>query len=151
MRAFTLIELLVVVLIFGIIISGIFGILHVANLSWDSTLGMLGLVQEARQAMDGMTRESRQTNINQITVNDGGARLDFYIPNVANIISYYIQNKQLIREHPIGTKKVLANNINQITFVVQSSTLQIQINATKTTIRGVPLSFSSTELVKFRN
>lgn len=151
MRAFTLIELLVVILIFSLIMTGIYCILHVSNLSWDSTLGMLGLVQEVRQAMDGMTRESRQSNVNQIAVNNGGSRLDFYIPNVNPIISYYIQNNQLIREHPPGTKKVLANNISQITFLANSSILQIQIKATKTTIRNIPLSFSSIGQVKLRN
>jgi prepilin-type N-terminal cleavage/methylation domain-containing protein len=151
MRAFTLVELLVVVLIFSLIMFGIFGILHVANVSWDTTSGMLELVQGVRQAMDGMARESRQTSADQITVNDGGARLDFYIPNIAPAISYYLQNNQLIREYPPGTTKVLANNISQITFTANTSTLQIQINAAQTTARKVPLSFSSTELVKFRN
>jgi len=151
MRAFTLIELLIVILIFSFIMAVILGILHVSNLNLDSTLGMLQLTQEVRLVMDGMTREVRQSSYNQATVSNAGSKLDFYIPNITPIISYYVQNNQLIREHSPGNKKVLANNISQATFVANSSILQINITAAKTTIRNIPLSFSSMQQVKWRN
>lgn len=151
MRAFTIVELLVAVLIFSLILGGIFGILHVANKSWDSTLGILDLVQEIRQGMDGMTREARQSSFSQATVSIGGARLDFFIPGSNSVISYYVQNNQLIREHPTGTTKILANHISQINFTSNASMLRIQITANKTTIENRALSNSSVQQVKWRN
>lgn len=151
MRAFTIVELLVAVLIFSLILGGIFGIVHVADKSWDSTLGMLGLVQEIRQGMDGMTREARQSSFSQAAVSMGGARLDFFTPGSNSVISYYVQNNQLIREYPAGTTKVLANHINQINFISSASMLQIQVTANKTTIGNRALSISSVQQVKWRN
>ena len=151
MRAFTIVELIVAVLIFSLILGGIFGIVLVADKSWDSTLGMLGLVQEIRLGMDGMTREARQSGFSQATVNIGGDRLDFFTPSSGTVISYYVQNNQLIREYPVGTTKVLANHISQISFVSTASMLQIQITATKTTIGNRTLSISSAQQVKWRN
>ena len=151
MRAFTIVELLVAMLIFSLILGGIFGIVLVADKSWDSTLGMLGLVQEIRQGMDGMTREARQSSFNQAVVSIGGERLDFFTLGSGSVISYYAQNNQLIREYPVGTTKVLANHISHISFVSSASMLQIQITASKTTIGNRALSASSVQQVKWRN
>jgi len=151
MRAFTIVELLVAMLIFGLILGGIFGVVFVADKSWDSTLGMLGMVQEIRQGMDGMTREARQSGFSQATVSVGGERLDFFTPGSGSVISYYVQNNQLIREHPNGTTKVLANHISQISFISTASMLQIQITASKTTIGNRALVTSSAQQVRWRN
>lgn len=160
MRAFTLIEILVVTIIFAIIILGVFAVMNTSTMTWNSTLGNLQLEQGVRLAMDGITRETRQSKADQVTVADNGARLNFYIPGIAPIISYYVLNNQLIREYPAGTTKVLSNNITLLNFCclggadcfdcANSSMLQIQINANKT-VRNIPLSFSLKEQVKLRN
>jgi len=151
MRAFTIIEILITFFILSLIAGSIFAVTNIAILSWDSNRGGLELVQEVRQAMDGMTREARQSNISLIITNYAYTMLNFSIPDIALPISYYIQNNQLIREHPTGTKQVLANNINDLNFYnISSTVLQIQINATKT-IRNTPQSFSLVEEVKLRN
>jgi len=111
----------------------------------------LGLVQEIRQGMDGMTREARQSSFNQAAVSMAGARLDFFTPGSNTVISYYVQNNQLIREYPVGTTKVLANHINQINFISSANMLQIQVTANKTTIGNRALSISSVQQVKWRN
>ncbi len=151
MRAFTLVELLVSVLIFSLILGGILGVLRMADISWDSTLGILGLVQEVRQGMDGMTREARQSSFNRAAVGNNGARLDFFIPSSAAVISYYVRNNQLVREHPAGVIKVLAKNVSQINFTSTPSMLEILITVNKTTIRNRALSYSSLQHVKWRN
>jgi hypothetical protein len=160
MRAFTIIEILVTFLILSLIIGGAFAVLNVANLSWNTSLGMLGLEQGVRQAMDGMTREARQSRPSNVDVHNGGSQLDFYLPNITPVISYYVQNNQLIREHPNGTRQVLANDINNVNFCCvggadcydcsNSRILQIQLQASKS-VRNAPLSFSLAEQVKLRN
>ncbi len=160
MRGYTLLELLVVTFIFAIIIAGVFAVLNTTSMTWNSTIGNLQLEQGVRLAMDGLTRETRGCKANQVTVNNGGARLDFYVPDIAPILSYYLLNNQLIREYPAGTVKVVANNINNLSFCcvggadcvdcANANSLLIQINAYKN-VRGIPLSFSLKEQVKLRN
>lgn len=150
MRAFTIIEMLISLLILSLIAGGIFIVTNIAILSWESNRGTLELVQDVRQSMDGMTRESRQSKLSSITIDTNGSRLDFSIPNISHTISYYTLNNQLIREHPAGTTKVLANNISSLQFFLNSIALQIQIQGTKT-IRNAPHSFSLMEEVKLRN
>jgi len=163
MKEFTglsLIEILVTMVIMSFIIGGIFAILSIANLSWNSSMGLLDLQQGVRQAMDGMTREARQSRPTFITIANGGAQLDFFIPNISNVISYYVLNNQIIREHPTGTSKVLANDISSLNFCclggadcmdcANSRVLQIQIQADKI-VRGRALSFALQEKARLRN
>jgi type II secretory pathway pseudopilin PulG len=149
MRAFTLTEALIAFFILSLLAGGIFMVTNIAILSWNSNRAMLEVVQEVRQAMDGMTREIRQSNS---PPGSESPEFEFSIPDVTNKIKYYCDNdkKQLIREHPPGTKRVLANNISFLNFTPTASVLKIQIRATKT-IRNVPHYFSLTEEVKLRN
>ena len=160
MRAFTIIEILIAFFILSLIAGSIFAVTNIAILSWDSNRGGLELVQEVRQAMDGMTREARQSN--GVTVNNGGSALDFSIPNVIYNINYSLNTTtyKLIREHPPNLPQVLANNINYLNFCCiggasctdcgNSAVLQIHIQANKT-IRNIPQAFSLVEEVKLRN
>ena len=150
MRAFTLIEILFSTFIFILISGAIYVIIGIAMVSWDSSRGKLEVVQELRSAMDGMTRESRQGKLSSLTVQYNGSRLDFSIPDINSTISYYVQNNQLIREHPPGTTQVLANNVNYLNFSMNSTELQIRIQANKT-IKDASHTFSLIEGVKLRN
>ena len=150
MRAFTLIEILFATFIVMLIAGAIYVITSIAMVSWDSSRGKLEVVQELRAAMDGMTRESRQGKLSSLSVQDNGARLNFAIPDINSTISYYVQNNQLIREHPPGTTQVLANNVNYLNFSMNSTELQIRIQANKA-IKGAAHVFSLIEGVKLRN
>lgn len=126
---------------------------NISILSWESNRGALELMQEVRQAMDGITREVRQTKSSLVTRAD--TRLDFSIPNITPTpyISYYTNpDKQLIRKLNNETEQVLANNINDSdpNFSLNSTVLKIQIRGTKM-IRNAPHKFSLTEEVKLRN
>ena len=150
MKGLTLIEVLFATFILILIAGAIYVITSITMISWDSGRGKLEVVQELRQAMDGMTRESRQGSLSSVDVLDGGSRLVFSIPDINSTISYYLQNNQLIREHPAGTKKVLANNVDYLNFNLSSSELEIRIQANKT-IKNAPHIFSLVEGVKLRN
>ncbi len=171
MRAFTLIEILISIVILCVIIFAILSVLYVADLNWHTEVGLLDLQQQARQSMDGMIREIRQGKL--LTISSGGGRIDFSIPvSILNPdsyynVSYYLENDQIIREHPIGTRKNLANNITNLSFCcwygascgtdcTGSEVLQIQLKAQKTS-RDIELAFPQeegkflTEKVKLRN
>jgi len=184
LKGFTLAEILVSAVILSLIIAGIFAILSVANISWYTDMGLLGLQQQARQAMYKMVREIRQSSPLRKTI-DGG-KITFYIPPEVyadadgNLnpwvgpISYYrdvndtnndgVVN-QIIREYPPGTKKIVANDIDSLSFCCWDGVdccnpiledcsnlyvLQIQLRATRT-VRQKPLVFSLTEKVRLRN
>lgn len=143
MKGFTLVEILVSALIFSFLIAAIFGVLNIGNMTYSTDLGLLDLQQKARQAMDGMIRELRQSGSSDITITDSGARIQFRIPTdittdpvtYSSNITYYLSDNQLIREHPAGTTKILADNINSLTFSLSEKTLEIRLNAKKTSLR----------------
>lgn len=178
LKGFTLVEILVSAVILSFIIAGLFAIFSVANISWYTDMGLLGLQQQARQAMYRMVREIRQGSPLRKTIDDG--KITFYIPPAVygdpwvESISYYrdvndtnndgVVN-QIIREYPPGTKKILANDIDSLSFCCWDGVdccnpiledcsnlpvLQIQLRATRT-VRQRPLVFSLTEKVRLRN
>jgi prepilin-type N-terminal cleavage/methylation domain-containing protein len=167
-KGFTLIEILVSLTIVSFIIAGICGLLSVGNVAYNNDMYLLDLQQQARQAMEGMTRELRQAKIEigrLITITDGGRRIEFYIPGFSNPIRYYLQSNQVLREHPLGTNKVLANDISELNFCclggigcIDCSTSYIQIRLrTLKTVGQRTFSFPVlsgeclTEKVRLRN
>lgn len=163
MRGFTLVEVLVSALILGLLISGIYGVLNVGNMTYLTDMGLLDLQQQTRQVMDGMTREIRQSGRStpySMTINTDGS-LTFSIPSISNI-TYSLNNSHQIIRQQGGTNKVLANDVNSLIFCWWNGTsccttncgslqvLQISINAAKTVMRR-PLTFSLTEQVRLRN
>jgi len=160
-NGFTLVEILISTLIFGVIIGGILAVLKVADMSWHTDMGLLDLQQQLRMAVDGMSREIRQTSHSRILgITNGGSRVDFTLPGITNAVSYYLSNSQIIREHPVGEMKVLASDTNILNFCCvggagctdcgNAHVIQITAQATKT-VRNRPLSFSLKEQVRFRN
>jgi len=160
MRGFTLLEILISLTIMSLIVAGIFAIINVADVTWNTDMVLLDIQQQARLAMDGMTREARQAKPSDITVSEEGGRIDFLVPNVSNAVGYYLQGNQIIREHPTGTTKILANYINVLNFCcvggsgcadcANARILQVQIQATKT-MKGRTATFPLTEKVMLRN
>jgi type II secretory pathway pseudopilin PulG len=159
---FTLIELFIVVGILSLVVGGIFAVMNVADKSWHSDMGLLDLQQQARLAMDGMVREIRQADPSQnIIIGSGGSSLQFYIANItdstASPINYNLSSSQIIREHPLGVNKILANDISALNFSWVSNTtscLQVQVRASKTVKQRVltfPLLAPLVEEVKLRN
>lgn len=158
-EAFTLLEILVSIVILSLIIAGVYGILNIGNMTYNEGMGLLDLQQQARQAMDGMTKELRQAKREAgrpVTITEGGSKIEFYIPSFSNLISYYLQNNRIIRQHPIGTNKILASNIISLNFFLSDSFLQIQLQVKKS-LGQRDLYFPSdlsqylTEKVRLRN
>lgn len=154
----------------AVIFAGVYGVLNIGDKVYHEDLGLLGLQQGVRQAMDGMTREVRQSGATyNLTTN--GTQLDFCLPNISNTTVRYSlnANKQVIRtlfSGNVSEDKVLANNISNLTFCclgggnctncTNAHSLEIQIRSNKT-VRERGLSFPRadqpplTERVKLRN
>ena len=168
---FTLVEILIATFLFVLVLMGIFSVLIVADMSWHSDMGLLDLQQQARFAMDGMVREIRQADPAQsVIIGSGGTSLEFYIANItdstASPINYALSNSQILREHPTGATKVLANDVSTLSFCwahnatscdttrSNSNSIQVQVRANKT-VRQRVLTFPSlaplVEEVKLRN
>ena len=127
-NGFTLAEVLVCVALISFIAAGIYEVFIVANRSWHSDSGMVDLQQAARKAMDGMTREIRQSKPSEITLQNN--QITFSLPDPDSDewigdIKYYLDtndvnndNKanQIIREYPVGTYKVLAEDIDSLSL-----------------------------------
>lgn len=121
---FSLLEVLLSLVIFSVITAGIYMVLNVGSRSYNSDMGLLDLQQETRQAMSGMISELKQSSSSNITISNGGAKIDFSIPTdittnpvtYSSLISYYLTDTQLVREHPAGTLKVLSNDISNLNF-----------------------------------
>lgn len=160
MRAFTLIEILVSFTIMSFIIAGIYAVSHVVDVSWNIETALLDLQQQVRLAMDGMTREIRQTAPGDITVSSGGGRIDFQVPGASGTVGYYLQGGRIIREHPANTTKVIANEISSLNFCClggasctdcsAASTVQVQIQGART-VKGQTTTFPLTGKIMLRN
>ncbi len=156
MRGFTLLEILVSVGILSFLIAGIFAVLNVGDMNWHLDMGLLDLQQQARQTMNGMIRELRQSKASAITVNST-SDISFSVPPQTygdtwiGPIRYYLdtQTQQIKREYTSATK-ILANNINSLNFSLSGNIMQIQLGAAKT-VKQRALSFFLTEKVRLRN
>lgn len=149
-KGFTLVEVLISMAIALFIVLGVYAVLNIGNATWFTDMGMLDLQQEARLAMDGMTREIRQSSPAGVSITNGGERAEFYIPDVPNGITYFLQNNQLVREHPAGTEKVLANDLTSLNCSLASGTVSVLLTFGKTA-QNRNLSFSLAEKVRLRN
>lgn len=172
-KGFSLIEILISAAILSLVILGILGILQFADMTWHSDMGLLDLQQAARQAMDGITREIRRADrLRNVTIAADGTSIQFYIPDYADSITYSLSNNQIIRQHPGGTSRVLANDISSLSFcwlhsdgsctserdcggVCSKSYLaQVQLRAGKTVKQRAlvfPIAGPLTEQVRLRN
>jgi len=156
MKGFTLVEILVGVLILSFFMLGSFSVLHIGETTCNTDLGLLVLHQQARLAMDGMIRELRQTNPPRISFISAD-EIIFSIPSEIigaewiGPIRYYLDsiNNQIIREHPAGTLKIVANDVNSLSFTLHGDILNIQLTCAKRVHRD--LLFSLEEMVRLRN
>lgn len=160
-KGFTLVEILVSIAILSFIVAGIYTVLNMANKTYDEDMGLVDLQQQARQAMDGMTREIRQNSSSDIIITDGdgtvgnpGPVINFKIPNSSYCFRYSLNsNHQLVREilicspESLLSQQALANNIDSLSFSRSgtgiNTIVEISFNSEKTSSLGRTLCFPS--------
>jgi hypothetical protein len=166
---FTFVEVLFSTLILSLVIGGIYGVVSVGNMTYDTDLGLLDLQQNARRAMAWMVRELREgigpgINPTSVAISSGGSQISFDTPNESGII-YYLDsnNDRLIRQYQVS-QITLANNISNLNFCCwhsaddtctadcsDSLVVRIQLSAFNTVRqRDLPV-FSLTEKIRLRN
>ncbi|MCD6539829.1 MAG: hypothetical protein J7K37_03915 [Candidatus Omnitrophica bacterium] len=153
--SFTLMEILVTTFILSLIIICAASIFYLGDLNWRRDSILLELQQEARIAIDRMSRELRQAESSSIIIGNEGKNISFSIPDLSGgtyDINYYldINSNQIIREYPAGTTQILGNNVSSLNFSLSGDTLIITLQVSKN-LRGNPLSFSLKEKIKLRN
>lgn len=148
-KAFTLVEVLVSIAILGFLIAGIFGVLNIGTMTYNTNLGRLDLQQNARQAMYWMVRELREASAGEVNIEPrvdslgNYDRITFNTPNESSI-RYYRDGEdidgnnigtQIIREYPAGTYRILANDIHSLSFSLSGDVVESQLTAKKTVRR----------------
>ena len=155
MRGFTLVEILVSVLILGFLFAAIYGVLNIGNIVFKDDITLVQLQQQARQGIDRMINEIRESKPSEITLADANTKIIFKIaPPVygdpwVGPISYYRDvndtnndgvTNQIIREYPTGTWKILGNYITALSFSIFGDLVETQLAAEKT-VQGRELCF----------
>ncbi|MGE5197241.1 MAG: PilW family protein [Deltaproteobacteria bacterium] len=170
MKAFTLVEVLISVLILSMVVVAMFTVLNTGNVTYYADMGYLDLQHQVRAAMDGMIREIRQSRSKDVSVSGGGTTVEFKVPVdvlvypavYSDTVKYYLNDSnQIIREHPTGITKILANNIDSLNFCCQDNAVcgtdclhsrlfEVTLEA-KNMIKQKVLSIYAKEKVNFRN
>ncbi len=147
MKAFTLLEFMISVVIFSLLLCGVYMIMGIGEKSNIAEMGYLDLQQGARQAMSSMVRELRGAD--SVVVGGGGSTVTFNTADDTNIqfSRAQIPNSAGVwavarTSSLIGGPKYLGNDINSLFFVLAGSTVEIQLTAQKT-VRNRTLCFPS--------
>ncbi len=159
-------EVLISFVLLLIIAAVALSVFNVANKIWQEDAALLDLQQTVRSTIDAMVREIRQSNPGDIVLDPSysGAKITFKVLENNNEISYYLEDVNgmvyVVREHPTGTKKLLAHNVDSLCFcwdgatnscsVSCSDVLAVRIAASKN-VKQKNLQFNLIEKVRLRN
>jgi 5-keto 4-deoxyuronate isomerase len=139
----------------------VFAFLDTGQRVWRRETALVNLKQQTQAAMAGMVRELRQKDrATPLTLTAGGAEVTFHMNGISNPVNYSLSNNQIIREHPVGTTRIIANNVDSLCFCWDSATLTCQTSCTDVLTVNIEtvqnageeeLSFILTERVRLRN
>jgi prepilin-type N-terminal cleavage/methylation domain-containing protein len=170
MRGMTLIEAIAAIVIFAVIITATYLVLIVGNRSWYSTDATSEIRQEVVRALLKMQIELAETRPSRTSISVGSSAnsITFSLPQdrdvdgtVLNSIGQlewsdnivYSRNagNEVIRT-TTGNTTVLARGISSLLFNrTEDTILQVDINATKTSVTGQVLQDTGEITVKMRN
>ena len=89
-NGFTLVEAMIAILLLSVILLGVYGVLLTGNAVSGTDLALVDMQQQARNAMDRMVREVRESSSEVITViNANSDKITFTTPNETGI-KYYL-------------------------------------------------------------
>jgi prepilin-type N-terminal cleavage/methylation domain-containing protein len=158
-RAFTLVEVLIVVMIMPLLLAVIFVVMDSGNKIYSAVTVSMDIRQSARNAMERILREVRESNNSAVTVLSTNAdRITFTTPRFKDAggvqipISYYLNaaSGQIIREYPPNTLKPVAVDVTKLKFVKSGPQLDITINTSQLDHKRL-LSYYIKQKVRLRN
>jgi type II secretory pathway pseudopilin PulG len=157
-EAFTLIEILVVSIIIPLLLVVMFIVMNAGNQIYATVTASMDIRQSARNAMERILREVRESNSSTVTTISADAdRIIFKTPRFKDIngvlvpIAYSLNSSgQIIREYPPNTFNPIAVDVTQLKFVKAGPQLDIAIN-TEQVVNKRPLSYSIKQKVRLRN
>lgn len=156
-KGFTLVELLVSITLLTIIIGALIAVFNMGRHVYEANEGMLSMQRIIRQSLEGMATEIRQSSLSDITVGGGGTTISFIVPVTldplaySSSIEYYVDgNNQLVREHPNGTTKILATNIDSISFTVTGDIVDVVVQGT-VELKNDDLNFTINKRITLRS
>ena len=150
LKGYTLVEALISISLLSFVLLGVYGVLTTGNAVTANDNALLEMQQQARNGMDRIVREVRESSSQTIvTVDANSDRITFTTPNEAGI-QYYRSGTALVREYPAGTVKNVAGNIAYLKFTLAATLLKVSIRADKV-IYSKTVSFPLTENVRLRN
>ncbi len=131
--------------IFSIILGAIYSVLNMGRASYYTGDIQIAVQQEARKAMDKMTREIREAS--SVNLSD-----DYPFAVEANRIKYEVNSGQLQRIVQGGSTTVLANDVGNVQFtLIGGDMVYITLTTQKNTVLGRSLSADLTSQVNLRN
>lgn len=157
-QAFTLIEVLVSLSIFACLLLALTEVLLGGNKIYSAVMDSIELREHARNAMDRIVREVRESSSTTVTVdpdNAGSYILSFRGPRylvagVSQPIEYSLSDRKIYREFPPSTSVPIAIDVDQLYFNKSGSQLDILIR-TAMTSDGRPIEFTLNQKVRMRN
>ena len=156
MKGFTLVEILVSVFILSLLIGGLFLVLNIGNLTYNTDNCILDLQQNARRGMEWMVRDLREGSSLPGAVNipasPGNTQVTFDTLTETGI-TYSLDsvNHRITRVcvNPPDGPRILANNIDDLRFTRNADLLRIEVTAVNP--QRTDLSFFLREQVRLRN
>lgn len=133
-KGFTLVELMIVVLVFTVLFAALLTVLTSSQRSWITGHNQLEEQQEARKAVDSITKLLRKSNPDWVISGvhypvsiTGGNRIDFYEPvfdvngNITDLkkVTFKINpsdSTQLLKKEGTADAVVVANTIVNVAF-----------------------------------
>lgn len=158
-RSFTLIEVLVSLAVFSTVLVLLAVVIVSGNQIYSGVTHFVELRQNARNAMDRIVREVRESNSSTVITdpnNAGSMILSFYGPRFKDAagalqpVRYSLDNGQVRREFPPGTVNAVAIYATQLSFVDAGPQIDIYIKVAKT-VNNRPIEFSLNQKVRMRN
>jgi prepilin-type N-terminal cleavage/methylation domain-containing protein len=151
-KAFTLIEVLLSAAIITVLFAVMFSMLKSGNELYSGITTSIEVRQNARNAMDRIVRETRESNSSTITTESVDAdRISFTSPRFGLVpIVYSLVNGQILREYPPGTSKPVAINATRLKFSKTGPQIDVLIQTEKAT-EGRNLAFVLKQKVRLRN
>ena len=157
--AFTLIEILISLVIFSGLFVALAAILVTGNRIYSGVMNAMDLRQNARNAMERIVRELRESNAVTVTpdpVDPDSSSITFWGPRYKDAsgalcpIRYSLANGKIWREFPPGTIKPVAIDVTRLDFTLADPQVDVLVRTAKTADQQL-LEFSLKQKVRMRN